>query len=95
MVELFKHKEKLLRLSTLSEDELLEVFYKLLKRINIYDEDEISPLNWKAAIDLCSNIDEKDSVFIALTLQLQGVLWTGDKKLVNGLRAKGFNLFFE
>lgn len=95
MVELFKHKEKLVKYSALNEDELLDVFYQLLKKINIYDEDAIAPLNWKLAIDLCSGIDEKDSVFVALTLQLKGELWTGDKKLINGLKAKGFDSFFE
>ena len=95
MIELFKHKEKLIRCSALNEDELLDVFYQLLKKINIYDEEAITLLNWKLAIDLCSGIDEKDSVFIALTLQLKGRLWTGDKKLINGLKAKGFDLFFD
>ncbi|MEI7935826.1 MAG: PIN domain-containing protein [Verrucomicrobiota bacterium] len=33
--------------------------------------------------------------FIALTLHLDGRLWTGDDKLKAGLRAKGFDRFFE
>jgi predicted nucleic acid-binding protein len=41
------------------------------------------------------DIDEKDSVFVALTLELDGLLWTSDKKLKNGLIKKGFNSFFE
>jgi predicted nucleic acid-binding protein len=33
--------------------------------------------------------------FIALTLHLDGRLWTGDDELKAGLRAKGFDRFFE
>jgi predicted nucleic acid-binding protein len=33
--------------------------------------------------------------FIALTLHLDGRLWTGDEELKAGLRAKGFDRFFE
>jgi predicted nucleic acid-binding protein len=32
--------------------------------------------------------------YIALTLDLNGVLWTGDKRLRNELRRKGFDCFF-
>jgi predicted nucleic acid-binding protein len=95
IVELFKHKNKLLKCSALSEDELLEVFYQLLKSIHIYDENTITPDNWKQAIDLCSGVDEKDSVFIALSLQLKAKLWTGDVKLIKGLTLKGFIDFYQ
>ena len=94
IVELFKHKEKLCRCSSLADEELLEVFYKLLKSIHIFDEDLISPENWQTAMALCEDVDEKDSVFIALTLQLKGQLWTGDLKLINGLKNKGFTHFY-
>jgi predicted nucleic acid-binding protein len=95
IVELFKHKNKLLKCSALNEDELIEVFYQLLKSIPIYDENTITPENWQTVIELCSDVDEKDSVFIALTLQLKARLWTGDIKLINGLTAKGFIDFYQ
>lgn len=94
IVELFKHKNKLLKCSALSEEELIDVFYQLLKSIHIYDENTITPDNWQKAVELCSGVDEKDSVFIALTLQLEAKSWTGDIKLINGLTAKGFNDFY-
>lgn len=46
------------------------------------------------AYHLCHNIDEKDTIFIALTLELYGFLWTEDKKLKQGLQKKGVNKFF-
>ena len=40
-------------------------------------------------------IDPADSPVVALTLELKGYLWTGDKKLQQGLEKKGFTQFFK
>jgi predicted nucleic acid-binding protein len=55
----------------------------------------ISLDNRRAAATLCQGIDENDIAHVALTLELNGLLWTGDRKLKNGLQSKGFNHFFE
>ena len=39
-------------------------------------------------------LTEIDLLFVGLTLELKGRLWTGDKKLIRGLTANGFNQFF-
>jgi predicted nucleic acid-binding protein len=95
LVELFKRKEKLVRVSQLSEDEIVRIYQILLKRIALFKEDLISPNNRAAAYTLCQDIDESDTPHVALTLELKGLLWTGDKKLKEGLLRKGFNQFFE
>ena len=95
IIELFKHKDRLLKASRLSEQDILRVLYLLLKRLNLYKEDLISTENYSAALALCADIDENDTPHVALTLELDGLLWTGDKKLKNGLQRKGFNRFFE
>jgi predicted nucleic acid-binding protein len=42
------------------------------------------------AFELVKDIDPFDLDFIALTAYLKAKLWTGDKKLYNGLKANGF-----
>jgi predicted nucleic acid-binding protein len=93
MVELFKHKEKIVRLSRLSEDEIIRLYYLLLRRISLYKEDLISPENRRAAYALCGDIDETDTPHLALTLELDGLLWTGDSTLKKRLKQKGFDRF--
>ncbi len=93
LVELFKHKERIVRLSQLPEDDVVKFYYTLVKRLNIFKEDLITEEQWFEARGLCKDIDE--TPHIALTLELNGLLWTGDKKLKDGLKEKGFNKFFE
>lgn len=95
IVELFKHKEKIVRLSKLEEDELIRVFYVLLRRVTVVKEDLIEQAVRRQAYELCQGIDVADTPFLALTIHLDGLLWTGDKTLKGGLRAKGFEGFFE
>ncbi|PSQ84453.1 MAG: hypothetical protein BRD44_00900 [Bacteroidetes bacterium QS_7_67_15] len=45
--------------------------------------------------ELCHDIDETDTPHVALVFELDGELWTGDKKLKEGLRENGFDRFFE
>ena len=94
LVELFKHKEKIVRHSQLSEDEIVRFYQVLLGRIHVYKEDMISQSNRTRAYGLCRDIDETDSPHVALTLELKGLLWTGDKTLKDELRRKGFDQFF-
>jgi predicted nucleic acid-binding protein len=93
--ELFKHKERILAATDLSEDELLDALNSLFAHIRFADESAIPIGVWLEARRLCSGIDEKDTPFIALAIHLNAHLWTEDSELKNGLRAKGFNLFFE
>jgi len=93
-VELFKYKDKITRYSKHNDDEILEMLYNIMKNIQIYDENIISSNSYKKAWDLTKDIDEKDTVFVALCLETNSSLWTGDKKLINGLKNKGFNNFF-
>jgi predicted nucleic acid-binding protein len=94
LVELFKHKEKILRASRLSDDDLLRFYHVLLRRLTLFKEDLISPEHWRSAHDLCRGVDEADTPHVALALELDAPLWTGDTKLRDGLHARGFDRFF-
>jgi predicted nucleic acid-binding protein len=95
IIEIFKNKEKIIKCSRLAEEIILEILYGILKNIHFVNENLISNENLIAAYNLCQSIDEKDTVFVALTLELDGVLWTGDKELKDGLKHKGFDRFFK
>lgn len=93
-IEIFKNKEKLLRYSHLSESDFYLLINDIIERINLVPLEIINLDNRQKAYDFCKNIDIKDTVFVALSLELGIPLWTGDKKLIIGLKAKGFDNFF-
>lgn len=94
IVELFKHKERILRFSKLSEPEVIRLFYLLLRHLVVVKEELITPEVRAKAYNLCVEVDETDTPHVALTLHLNGLLWSGDKKLKAGLIRKGFDRFF-
>ncbi|MEW5931266.1 MAG: PIN domain-containing protein [Gemmatimonadota bacterium] len=94
LVELFRHKERILRSSRLGEADLANLYHVLLRRLHLFKEEQIAPEHWSRAYALCRDVDETDTPHVALTLQIGGVLWTGDRSLREGLKAKGFASFF-
>ena len=94
-VELFKHKEKICKISKHSEDEILEILYELIRHIDFFDENVISVNSLQKSWLLVKDVDPKDMLFVALTIEMNGLLWTGDTKLRLHLEAKGFSSFFE
>ena len=80
-IELFKYKEKILRYSNLTEDEILELLYVILESIKVVDEMQIPYEFRKLSYELTKDVDVKDAIFVALALALNAKIWTGDKKL--------------
>jgi putative PIN family toxin of toxin-antitoxin system len=95
IAELFKHKEKMLKYSKLTESEFYVYFNGIVEQIRFTPLDFISLQSKQEAYDLCKDVDIKDTPFVALAIELNVPLWTGDKKLMNGLRQKGFDNFFD
>jgi predicted nucleic acid-binding protein len=96
IVELFRHKEKLLRANgKVTPREFESVYHAILRRVEMYKEDWISAEHWATALDLCRQSDLDDAPVVAVALALNGVLWTGDRKLRRGLEEKGFTRFFD
>lgn len=95
VVELFKHKERIVAATELVEEELLECLNGLLAHIKLVEEGAIEMGTWMEARRLCAGVDQKDAPFVALALHVDGLLWTADADLERGLRAKGFSQLFE
>lgn len=95
LVELFEHKEKLVQVSKLALGDLLIVYRSLLRAVTVYKEASISTIYLRQANDLCRRVDAEDAPHVALALQLDALLWTGDKRLKTALRQQGFDRFFE
>lgn len=81
---------KILSITGFTEDYLKELFYIIRKNVEFIDDKLITFENQKRAYQLVHDIDKKDLLFIALSLQTGYKLWTGDKKLIKGLRKKGY-----
>lgn len=94
ITEIYKHKDKLIKNSKLDESEFYLYFNGIIEKIQFVPIDFISIKSRQKAYDLCKDVDIKDTPFIALTIELNIPIWTGDKKLKAGLRLKGFDDFF-
>ncbi len=93
--ELFEKKEKIIKCSALSEAELYELLHRILSRIAFITEEFVALEHRLQAFNLCQGVDEDDTPFIALALQLNAPVWTGDRRLKEHLQREGFSLFFE
>lgn len=94
-VELFKHKERILKNSPSTEDEVLEFLSLILHHINFINEDFISTSIYMNAYSLCKDVDEKDTPFVAMAIAMECKIWTRDEELKTGLRLKGFDRFLD
>ncbi len=88
--EILKYADKLIATSKLTNLQFEESAFRILSAIELLSEDLISQTSWSEAFKLTNDVDENDTPFVALTIELKTILWTGDKKLINGLVAKGF-----
>ena len=89
-IEITKHKNKLLHLTRLSEEELNELENLVTGNITFINNGLIPSEIIKSTETLLQNIDTKDTPFVALAQHLDATLWTGDLKLLRGLKAKKF-----
>jgi predicted nucleic acid-binding protein len=94
-VELFKHKERLVKASGKSEDDVLEALHVLVESMEFADESTVCVGTWMEAHRLASPTDPKDTPYVAMALHFGAELWTEDRVLKDGLKARGFTSFFE
>jgi predicted nucleic acid-binding protein len=88
--EILRHRNKILKLTKLTELDLTELEELITHKITFINERLLpQELLLKTEI-LLKSIDTNDTPFVALTKHLEGKLWTGDMQLYNGLKAKRF-----
>ena len=88
--EIEKYKPVIFEKSRLNPDELRYFTFFMFNEITVAPNFVISDEALTKATELVSNIDIKDISYVALSIQLDIVLLTRDKKLVQGLKRKGF-----
>jgi predicted nucleic acid-binding protein len=90
--EIADHRDKLLKLSKRSPAVMDALERLTLARITFLNEALISTVSWAKARELMVGLDDDDTVYVALAIQLKSPLWTGDKRLRKGLLKKGSTL---
>lgn len=74
-----------------SEIEIQTQFYNIVDTFRLIDEKKINEETLLKANALISDLDRNDYLFLVVTIYCNALLWTGDLKLLRGLRRKGFN----
>jgi predicted nucleic acid-binding protein len=88
--EIFEYKDKIMKHSRMNEIEFIETYELLMHGIRVMNSKLIPPEFYSKALNLCKDVDVDDTIFVALSEYLRARLWTGDKKLKNGLKQKGY-----
>ena len=89
-MEISNHKNKILKITGYSEAELHDIEYLVTKNIHFMNHMLICDSLITKAEQMLMEIDKDDAPFLAMTLDLKAKLWTGDKKLENGLIKQNF-----
>lgn len=83
MEELNEHQIKLQKLIKGSSNDVVELTNLITRNIEFISLETVSDKNWHLAEKSTKPVDEDDIAFVALTLELDAILWTGDKHLIN------------
>jgi len=86
------HWNAIVEASPLSVRELFAELNYYKTRITFTQTDNIPKKIAKEAYNVVKDIDVDDADFVALHLYKKHKLWTGDRKLINGLLAKGYDI---
>lgn len=88
--EIKRHKEKIRTLGELEESDFEDIRDEVFECIDFISEEQIPYDFWHNAIPIVRDTDMDDIAFIVLSEYLDARLWTGDKKLIDGLESRGF-----
>lgn len=91
--EIRKHYPRLMKISGLSLKQIQESEFQIYKDISFISEEQIKHSTWIAAYKLVEDVDPNDIQYIAFSKHFKCKIWSGDKKLINGLAKKGYHNF--
>ena len=86
-----KYKQRIIKKTKLTEHEFQEFVLRLLKDVTVIPNLLLSQASLTKAYELCQEIDEKDTVYIAAALELNLALVTSDKRLYTHLKTRDFS----
>lgn len=89
LTELNRHHQKLISISKFSEEDISFLKKLVISKLVLVDLETIDQDTWRKAIELVIQVDEFDAPFVALALEMDCFLWTGDKKLKKGMEKLG------
>ena len=93
--EIFLHHDTILEKSKGTHEATHSLFEKVIEKLYFINESTISVKNFIDAYYLCKDVDDKDTPFVALSLELNVPFWTRDVILKTHLISKGFTNFFD
>ncbi len=89
--EMEKHFDRLVEIANAAPEAIRTTMTQVYQRIHFINDALIPFEHYSAALQLVRDIDMNDIAFVALNEYLDEFLWTGDMRLYNGLKAKGYD----
>lgn len=89
-LEIRRHQEKILALGGYSLTDFEDIRDEVFGCITFVSEEQIPFHYWQEAVPIVREVDMDDIAFVVLTNYLDANLWTGDKKLLDGISKTGF-----
>lgn len=90
LLEMQEHQTRILRDTRVNPETFRELTLKIFRYLTIVPNLLLSNRSYLAAWQLCKDIDEDDTAYLAVAVEFDDQLISKDAVLVNGLRAKGF-----
>ncbi len=92
LTEMQRYRRVILKKTKQNPEGLKKFTIRFFEKLVVLPDYLISDETLQKATELCADIDPKDTVYIALAIELQLPLLTRDRVLYDGLTAKGFHL---
>ncbi len=89
--EIVKHEDKIREISGFTQEQFDKTFRLITNKLIFVEDILLSDNDLAKAIELVADIDQNDALFVALSNHLKANLWTGDKRLFNGLKKQSYS----